>query len=81
MRLKKDEVSEAFLNKTNDGRVFIIKKNKVELYHILDIEGIEFRVDKLNFNLNAEAVKRILDIIKTCEGELGEQKQENKDNK
>jgi hypothetical protein len=62
MRLKKDEVSEAFLNKTNDGRVFIIKKNKVELYHILDIEGIEFRVDKLNFNLNAEAVKRILDI-------------------
>jgi len=78
MRLNKDEVSEAFLNKTNDGLVFIIKKNKIELYHILDIEGIEFRVDKLNFNLNAEALKR---YIKTCEGELGEQKQENKDNK
>jgi len=52
------------------------------LYHFSDFKGFAFPLDKVNFNENAEAVKRILlDKLKLCEGELDEQKQENKDNK
>jgi hypothetical protein len=86
MKLKEDQISETMLYKTDDGWVFILGKDKIELYHLLyhfsDFKGFAFPLDKVNFNENAEAVKRILlDKLKLCEGELGEQKQENKDNK
>jgi hypothetical protein len=91
---KKDQISETIIKKTDDGWVFIVGKDKIDLYHF---DGLGFIKDKDkielyhffdNFNKNAEAVKRLLDKLKLCEdklelceGELDEQKQENKDNK